>query len=133
MLFLVFGHLCLLGSSGSFWRQFSRVKYIYIYIYIYIKIDRSTKIFVFFEFIYLFILFLHTCMLSACCFRQRTYMAQDLLMGYSMRLELTRVCSLNNFQLVISLDKSHSLFFWEYVYLSLLFLFGPTTKNIYMN
>ena len=34
--------------------------------------SRSTKRFVF---IYLFILFLHTCMFTACCFRQRTYMA----------------------------------------------------------
>ena len=36
---------------------------------------RSTKRFVFFELIYLFILFLHTCMFPACCFRQRIYMA----------------------------------------------------------
>ena len=39
--------------------------------------SRSTKRFVFFK-IYSFILFLHTCMFPACCFRQRTYMAQGL-------------------------------------------------------
>ena len=44
-----------------------------------------------------------------------------LLMGYSMRLELTRVCSLNYFQLLMSLYRSHPLFFLECVYLSLLY------------
>ena len=60
---------------------------------IYFKIGISTKRFVFLN---LFILFLHTCyiyicMFSTCCFHQRTCVAQCLLMGYSMRLELTLV------------------------------------------
>ena len=41
----------------------------------------STKRLVFFEFNDLFILFLHTCMFPACCFRQRRYMAQRLVNG----------------------------------------------------
>ena len=52
-------------------------------------------------FLNLFILFLHTCyiyicMLPACCFCQRTCVAQGLLMGYLMRLELTLVSSIND-------------------------------------
>ena len=39
--------------------------------------NRATKRFVFFR-IYSFILFLHTCMFPACCFRQKTYTAQGL-------------------------------------------------------
>ena len=50
---------------------------------IYFKIGRSTKRFVFSKFIYLFICLVFTymlymCMFPACCFRQRTYMAQGL-------------------------------------------------------
>ena len=44
-------------------------------------------------------------------------------MGYSMRLELTCVCSLNDFQLVIGLYRGFPLFFLERVYLSLLYPF----------
>ena len=37
-------------------------------------------------------------------------------MGYSMRLELTRVCSLNGFQLVMGLYGGHSsLFLWVFI------------------
>ena len=54
----------------------------------------------------------------ACCFRQRTYM----LMGYSMRLELTRVWGLNDFQLVMGLYRGHPLFYLStYFYPSLIF------------
>ena len=42
-------------------------------------------------------------------------------MGHSMRLELTRVCSLNDFQLVMGLFRGHPIFFLECVYLSLLY------------
>ena len=42
-------------------------------------------------------------------------------MGYSMRLELTRVYSLNDFQLVMGLYRGHLLFFLKCVYLSLLY------------
>ena len=43
-------------------------------------------------------------------------------MGYSMRLELTCVCSLNDFQLVMGLYRGHLLFSLECVYLSVLYL-----------
>ena len=36
-------------------------------------------------------------------------------MGYSMRLKLTRVCSLNDFQLVMGLYSGHPLVFLECV------------------
>ena len=61
------------------------------------------------------------CMFPACCFHKRTYIAQGLVMGYSMRLELTHVCILNYFQLVMYLNRGHSLFFLECVYFSLLY------------
>ena len=35
-------------------------------------------------------------MFPACCFSQRTCVAQGLLMGYSMRLKLTQVSSIYN-------------------------------------
>ena len=42
-------------------------------------------------------------------------------MGYSMKLELTCVYSLNDFQLVMGLDRCHLFFYLECVYLSLLY------------
>ena len=42
-------------------------------------------------------------------------------MGYSMRLKFTRVCSLNDFQLFMGLYRGLPLFFFECVYLSLLY------------
>ena len=42
-------------------------------------------------------------------------------MVYSMRLEITRICSLNEFQLVMGLYRGHPLFFFACVYLSLLY------------
>ena len=44
-----------------------------------------------------------------------------LLMGYSMRVEISHVCSLNDCQLVMGLYKGHPLFILECVYLSLLY------------
>ena len=38
-----------------------------------------------------------------------------------LRIELTRVCSLNEFQLVMGLYRGHPLFFLECVYSNLLF------------
>ena len=59
--------------------------YIYMYIYIYIYISKkrwSTKRFVFFEFIHFDLTYvLYICMFPACCFRQRTCVAQGLLNG----------------------------------------------------
>ena len=49
---------------------------------IYIKIGRSTKRLVYFEFIYFVLTYvLYVCMFPACCFRQRTYVAQGLVNG----------------------------------------------------
>ena len=48
----------------------------------YFKMGRSTKRLVFFEFIYFIQTYmLYMCMSPACCFRQRTYMAQGLVNG----------------------------------------------------
>ena len=71
----------------------------YIYIYIYIDIRISWY---FLEFINLFISFLHTCIFLACFFRQRIHIAQILVNGVKMRLEVTHVCSLNGFLLIIN-------------------------------
>ena len=97
--------------------------YLYMYIYIifccrfkerkkYFEIDRSMKRFVFFflGFIYLFRSYVRVCFQLAVFVREHTwYMA--LLMRYSMRLELTCVCSLNSFQLVMGLYGGHSSLF----------------------
>ena len=42
-------------------------------------------------------------------------------MGYSMRLELSRVCDLNDFLFVMGFYKGHTHFFLESVHLSLLY------------
>ena len=59
-------------------------------------------------------------MFPACCFRQRTG-HKTLLIGYSMKLEPTLVCRLNVFQLGMGLYRGNPLFFFECVYLSLLY------------
>ena len=53
---------------------------LYIYIYIYCSQNELVhlEICIFLE---LFILFLHTCLFPACCFRQRTYVAQGHMKG----------------------------------------------------
>ena len=53
------------------------------------------------------------------CFREHIW-HKALLMGYSMRLELTRVCILYDFQLVMDLYGGYS-FFLECVHVSLLY------------
>ena len=70
------------------------------YRYRYFKMRRSTKRFVFLEFINLF------CSYIRVCFQLDAFVSEHawhkaLLMGYSMRFELTRVCSLNGFQCVM--------------------------------
>ena len=60
-----------------------RLDYDNIFIYIF-KIERSTKRFVFFEFVYFvltYIRVIYECMFPACCFRQGTCVARDLLNG----------------------------------------------------
>ena len=94
--------------------------YIYIYIYTYFKIGRSTKRFVFFEIIYLFCSYIHVCFQLVAFFREHIW-HKALLMGYSMKLELTLVRCLNDFQLVMGLYRGLLLFFLECVYLSPLY------------
>ena len=92
------------------------------YTYVYFKIGRFTKRFVFFELIYLFCSYMLVCFHLVAFVREHIW-HKVLLMGYSMRLELTHVCSLNAFQLVMGLYSGHLLFFWECVYLSLLYIY----------
>ena len=86
--------------------------------------SRSLKRFVIFFRIYLFILF---CSYIRVCFQFDAFIREyvwhkALLMGYSMRLELTHVCSLNGFQLAMGIYMSVTpLFFLECVYLSRLY------------
>ena len=55
------------------------------------------KRFVFFEFIHYFVLtyVLYICMFPACCFVREYVSNKAFLMGYSIRLELTLVSSIN--------------------------------------
>ena len=86
---------------------------------IYFKIRRSTKGFVCLEFIY-FVLTYVLCVCFQLLAFVREYMwHKALLMGYSMRLELNLVSSLNDFQSV--LYRSYSSFFLEGVYFGLLY------------
>ncbi len=79
-------------SIFDYYQKISEMKYIYIYIYI----DWSTERF--------FFLFLHTCYICVCfqlvAFVREYMWPKTLLMGYSMRLELTLVFSLNDLWLV---------------------------------
>ena len=91
--------------------------YVSIYIYIYIKI-RSTKRFVFFEFIYFALTYvLYICMFPACCFHQRTYVAQGLVNGV-----LNETCFQFEWPLVrqAGLYRDHSPSFLECIYFGLL-------------
>ena len=49
-------------------------------------------------------------------------MAQGLVNGYSVGIELTRVCSLNDFQLVLGLYRGHPLFLVSLPQSALLFI-----------
>ena len=59
------------------------------------------KKFVFFEFIYLFCSYIHVYFRLVAFVREYIWQ-KTLLMEYSVRLELTRVYSLNDFQMVMS-------------------------------
>ena len=108
--------------------------FIYIYIYkdgccrskerirIYIKIRRSTKRLVFFECIYFVLTYvLYICVFPACCFRQRTYVAQGLFNGV-LNETWTHSCFHYKWSLVGQLIYIGSLFlFLECVYFGLLY------------
>ena len=66
-----------------------------IYIYIFSKIGRSTKRFVIFEFIYSFSSNIRVCFQFVAFVREHIW-HKALLMGYSMKLELTCVCKTAN-------------------------------------
>ena len=73
--------------------------------------NTSTKRIVFFDrVIYLSRSYIHVCFQLVAFAREHIWY-KAVLMGYSMRLELTCVCSLNGFQLVISLYGGHSSLF----------------------
>ena len=107
---------------------------IYIYMYggcrgkeqirIYLKIRRSTRRFVFFEFIYLVLAYvLYICMFPACCFRQRTYVAQCFFNG-AHNETWTHSCFHYKWPLVgqTGLYKGCCSSFLECVYFNLLYL-----------
>ena len=75
---------------------------------------RSTRRFVFFSlgFIYLFCSYIHVCFQLVAFIREHIW-HKALLMGLSMGLEFTCVCSLNGFQLVIGLYGGYSFFYLE--------------------
>ena len=72
------------------------------------------------ERIYLFCSYVRVCLQLVIFVREHIW-HKTLLMRYSIRLELTRVCSLSDFQLVMRLYRGHHLFFLECVELSLLY------------
>ena len=75
--------------------------YIHIYIYIYIlKWVRPPRDLHFLWFIYLFCSYIYVCFQLDAFVREHVWY-KTLLMEYLTRLELTRVCSLNGFQLVM--------------------------------
>ena len=81
--------------------------------------SRSTKRFVFFR-IYLFCFYICVCF-QLIAFVRQYICHKALLIGYLMRLEVTRACSLKNFPLVMDLYRGLPLFFLECVYLFLLY------------
>ena len=74
----------------------------------------------FLDFIYLFCSYIRVCF-QLVAFVIKHIWHKVLLTGYSMRIEITHVCSLNDCQLVMGLYRGHSLFILECVYLSLIY------------
>ena len=73
--------------------------------------SRSMKRFVFLlGFIYLFCSYIRVCFQLLAFVREHIW-HKALLMGYSMKLEFTCVCSLNGFKLVMGLYGGHSSLF----------------------
>ena len=76
--------------------------------------SRSMKRFVFLR-IYLFCSYIRVCFQLVAFIREHIW-HKVLLMEYSTRHELTPVCSLNDFHLVVGLYRGNSLFFIECVF-----------------
>ena len=108
---------------------------IYIYIYIcrrskerkkYFKWVRPRRNLYFLSalFIYLFCSYIRMCFQLVAFVREHIW-HMALLMGHSMRFELTRVCSLNGFRMVMGKCKGHSsFFFWMCLPYPILHLIG---------
>ena len=93
--------------------------HIYIYIYI-LKWVGPRRYLYFLEFIYLFCFYIRVCFQLVAFVREHIW-NKALLMGYSMRVEIPRVCSLNDFHLLMGLYGGPHLFFFQCVDLSLLY------------
>ena len=84
-----------------------------IYIYIYKKTfccwfkERKKYFKIFLVFVYSFRSYMHVCFQLVSFIIEHIW-HKALVMVYSMRFELTCVCSLNGFQLVMGLDRGHS-------------------------
>ena len=76
------------------------------------------------RYLYFFRIYLfcsYRCMFPACCFLQRTYIAQGLVNGVLNEPWTLSFCSLNGFQWVIGFIWRSLFFFFECVYFSLLY------------
>ena len=109
-----------IGRSGESWSGISilAARYDDNDIYILKRVGPQRDLY-FLEFIYLFCSYMRICFQLVAFVRELIWQ-KALLMGCSMNLELTRVCCLNDFQLVIGLYRGHPLFLLESVYLRLL-------------
>ena len=96
------------------------ITWLYIYIYILKWVGPQRGLY-FLEFIYLVSSCIRVCFQLVTFVREHTW-HKALLMGYSMRLELTPVWNSNDFQLVMGLYRGHPLFFLVCVCFSLLYL-----------
>ena len=108
--------------------RFSNLRSVCIYKYIYnffccrskerkkyFKMSRSMKRFVFsLGFICLFCSYIHVCFQLVTFIREHIYY-KALLMGYSVGLELTRVCSFDGFLLFMVYMEGNPLIFFKYV------------------
>ena len=115
--YLIFSSLIvILPLLGCRWQG----NYIYIYIYIYIlKWVGPQRDLYFLGFIYLFFSYIRVYFHLHAFVKEHVW-HKALLMEYSVRIELTRVCSLSCFQLVMGFFmKDPSFFFLEFVSLNL--------------
>ena len=83
----------------------------YIYIYFFLEWVSPQKDLYFLGFIHLFCSYIHVCFQLDAFIREHVW-HKALLMGYSMRLELTHACSLNGNQLVMGFFLKVAPFFF---------------------
>ena len=102
-------------------RSYNLDHYIYIYIYIYIYLfiylnelayEVICTFYYLFIYLFTFLVLTYVYISSLILSSENMYVwHKALLMGYSMRLELTHVCCLNGFQLVMTFYEGHSSLF----------------------